>query len=122
MSTLELLHTVARAVLCSLTAWKLAFAAECAIESPRQDTPRGRFDLRSKPVRRRKEVSMSLILLILVLMLLFGGGGGYYGYRRWGSRGGVGVVGLVVIILLVLYMFGGTRLCRDRRIFALATS
>jgi hypothetical protein len=34
---------------------------------------------------------MGLILLILVLVLLFGGGGGYYGYRRWGTGGGVGI-------------------------------
>jgi hypothetical protein len=64
----------------------------------------------SEAVRRRKEISMSLILLIIVLVLLFGGGGGYYGYRRWGTGGGVGIVGLVVIILLVLYLFGGMRM------------
>jgi hypothetical protein len=57
---------------------------------------------------------MSLILLIVVLVLLFGGGGGYYGYRRWGSGGGIGIVGLVLIILLVLYLFGGLRLWQDR--------
>jgi hypothetical protein len=34
---------------------------------------------------------MLLILLIIVLVLLFGGGGGYYGYRRWGTGGGVGI-------------------------------
>jgi len=31
-----------------------------------------------------------MLLLIIVLLLLFGGGGGYYGYSRWGSRGGAG--------------------------------
>jgi hypothetical protein len=36
---------------------------------------------------------MPLILLIVILLLLFGSGGGYYGYRRWGTGGGVGVVG-----------------------------
>jgi hypothetical protein len=34
-----------------------------------------------------------MLLLIVVLLLLFGGGGGYYGYSRWGSRGGLGIVG-----------------------------
>jgi hypothetical protein len=31
-----------------------------------------------------------MLLLIILLVLLFGGGGGYYGYSRWGSRGGAG--------------------------------
>ena len=53
---------------------------------------------------------MSLILLIIILLLVFGGGGGYYGYRRWGSGGGIGIVGLVLIILVVLYLIGGMRL------------
>ena len=43
---------------------------------------------------------MGLILLIVVLLLLFGGGGGYYGYRRWGSGGGIGIVGVVLIVLV----------------------
>jgi hypothetical protein len=47
-----------------------------------------------------------LILLIIVLLLLFGGGG-YYGYGRWGYRGGAGVgLGTVLVILLVAYMLG----------------
>jgi hypothetical protein len=47
-----------------------------------------------------------LILLIIVLLLLFGGGG-YYGYGRWGYRGGAGVgLGTVLVILLVCYMLG----------------
>jgi hypothetical protein len=34
---------------------------------------------------------MSTIVVIIILLLLFGGfGGGYYGYSRWGSRGGNG--------------------------------
>jgi hypothetical protein len=45
----------------------------------------------------------------MVLLLLFGGGGGYYGYSRWGSRGGFGIVGTVVVIAVVLYLFGGMR-------------
>jgi hypothetical protein len=50
-----------------------------------------------------------MLLLIIVLLLLFGGGGGYYGYSRWGSRGGLGIVGTVVIIALVLYLLGFIR-------------
>jgi hypothetical protein len=47
-----------------------------------------------------------LILLIVVLLLLFGGGG-YYGYGRWGYRGGAGVgLGTVLLILLIAYMLG----------------
>jgi hypothetical protein len=51
-----------------------------------------------------------MLLLIIVLLLLFGGGGGYYGYSRWGSGGGIGIVGLVVIIAVCLYLFGGMRM------------
>lgn len=47
-----------------------------------------------------------MLLLIIVLVLLFGGGGGYYGYSRWGSRGGMGIVGTVLVIVLVLYLLG----------------
>jgi hypothetical protein len=53
---------------------------------------------------------MFLILLIVVLVLMFGGGGGYYGYRRWGTGGGIGIFGVVLIVLLALYLFGGLRL------------
>ncbi len=48
-----------------------------------------------------------MLLLIICLLLLFGGGGGYYGYSRWGSRGGLGIIGTVVVIALVLYLLGG---------------
>src|ERR1700739_3350785 len=51
-----------------------------------------------------------MLLLIILLVLLFGGGGGYYGYSRWGSGGGMGVVGTVLLIVLLLYLFGGLRL------------
>src|ERR1700681_2054726 len=85
----------------------LAAKFHCNV-APRR--PCSRVDLRSKPVCSRKEISMLLILLIIVLVLVFGGGGGYYGYRRWGTGGGVGIVGLIVIILLVLYLFGGMRM------------
>ena len=50
-----------------------------------------------------------MLVLILILLLLFGGGGGYYGYSRWGTGGGVGIVGLVLIIGVILYLFGGLR-------------
>ena len=65
---------------------------------------------RSESVRYGREIVMFLLLLIVVLVLLFGGGGGYYGYRRWGTGGGIGIVGLVVIILLFFYLFGGMRM------------
>lgn len=47
-----------------------------------------------------------LLLLIIVLILLFAGGGGYYGYNRWVTGGGLGVVGTVVLIAVVLYLLG----------------
>jgi hypothetical protein len=50
-----------------------------------------------------------MLLLLIVLLLLFGGGGGYYGYSRWGTRGGLGIFATVLIIVLVLYVVGGMR-------------
>jgi hypothetical protein len=50
-----------------------------------------------------------MLLLIIVLLLLFGAGGGYYGYSRWGTGGGLGIVGTVVLIAVVVYMLGGLR-------------
>ena len=50
-----------------------------------------------------------MLLLIIVLLLLFGTGGGYYGYSRWGSRGGLGIVGTAVLIALILYLLGFLR-------------
>jgi len=47
-----------------------------------------------------------MLLLIIVLLLLFGGGGGYYGYSRWGTGGGLGIVGTVIVIALLLYLLG----------------
>ena len=38
-----------------------------------------------------------MLLLIIVLVLVFGGGGGYYGYSRWGTGGGLGVVGTILV-------------------------
>ncbi len=51
-----------------------------------------------------------MLILIIILLLLFGGGGGYYGYSRWGSSGGLGIVGTVVVIALALYFFGALRM------------
>jgi hypothetical protein len=48
-----------------------------------------------------------MLLLIIILVLLFGGGGGYYGYSRWGTGGGLGILGTVLLILLVVYLLGG---------------
>ena len=50
-----------------------------------------------------------MLLLIIVLVLLFGGGGGYYGYSRWGTGGGLGVVGTILVIVLLLYLVGALR-------------
>jgi hypothetical protein len=48
-----------------------------------------------------------MLLLLIILLLVFAGGGGYYGYSRWGSRGGTGIgVGTILVILLVAYMLG----------------
>ena len=38
-----------------------------------------------------------MLLLITVFVLLFGGGGGYYGYSRWGTGGGMGILGALRI-------------------------
>jgi hypothetical protein len=48
-----------------------------------------------------------MLLLIVLLVLLFGGGGGYYGYSRWGTGGGLGIVGTVLLIVFVVYLAGG---------------
>jgi hypothetical protein len=50
-----------------------------------------------------------MLLLLILLVLLFGGGGGYYGYTRWGTDGGLGIVGTVLIIVLIVYLLGGLR-------------
>jgi hypothetical protein len=55
------------------------------------------------------EKEIHMLLLIIVLVLLFGGGGGYYGYSRWGSGGGLGILGTVLIIVLVMYLLGAIR-------------
>ena len=50
-----------------------------------------------------------MLLLIIVLLLVFGGGGGYYGYSRWGTGGGLGIVGTVIVIAALLYFLGVLR-------------
>lgn len=47
-----------------------------------------------------------MLLLIILLLLIFGGGGGYYGYSRWGTGGGLGIVGTVIVIGVILYLLG----------------
>lgn len=51
-----------------------------------------------------------MLLLLIVLILIFGGG--YWGYNRYGTGGGIRIVGLVLIIVVLLYLFGGLRLPR----------
>lgn len=48
-----------------------------------------------------------MLLLLILLVVLFAGGGGYYGYSRWGTGGGLGIVGTVLLVVVVLYLFGG---------------
>ena len=50
-----------------------------------------------------------MLILLIILLLLFGGGGGYYGYSRWGTRGGLGIFGTVLLIVLIVYPVGGIR-------------
>jgi hypothetical protein len=61
-------------------------------------------------MRALSEKETQMLLLIIILLLLFGGGGGYYGYSRWGTGGGLGIVGTVLLIAVVVYLFGGIRL------------
>jgi hypothetical protein len=51
----------------------------------------------------------TMLILIILLLLLFGGGGGYYGYSRWGTGGGLGIVGTVVLVAVILYFAGFIR-------------
>jgi hypothetical protein len=50
-----------------------------------------------------------MLILLIILLLLLGGGGGYYGYSRWGTSGGLGIVGTVLLVVVLLYLFGGIR-------------
>jgi hypothetical protein len=51
-----------------------------------------------------------MLLLIIILLLLFGGCGGYYGYSRWGTRGGLGIVGTIIFVAVLVFLFSGMRL------------
>jgi hypothetical protein len=48
-----------------------------------------------------------MLILIIFLAIIFAGGGGYFGYSRWGSRGGIftGLV-LALLILLLCHLLG----------------
>ncbi len=46
------------------------------------------------------------LILILILLLVLAGGGGFYGHRRYGRRGLVGVLVLILVILLVMWLVG----------------
>jgi hypothetical protein len=50
-----------------------------------------------------------MLLLLILVVLLFGGGGGYYGYSRWGTGGGWGILGTVLLIMVIVYLVGGSR-------------
>lgn len=47
-----------------------------------------------------------MLLLIILILLLFGGGGWFYGNSRWGTSGGLGIVGTVLVIVFILYLLG----------------
>src|ERR1022692_2105367 len=64
--------------------------------------PISRESSSSHKLKRRR----SMLLLIVILLLLFGGGGGYYGYSKWGTGGGLGIVGTVIVIAAILYLLG----------------
>jgi hypothetical protein len=53
-----------------------------------------------------------MLIIILVLWLIFACGfGGYYGYKRYGPRGGIGVlivsIGLAILFFVLVWLFGG---------------
>jgi hypothetical protein len=56
-----------------------------------------------------------MLLLIRLLALLFAGGGGYYGYSRWGTGGGLGILGTVLLVVVVWYLFGGMHFRGEHR-------
>jgi hypothetical protein len=57
--------------------------------------------------KKQEGKKIMMLLLIVILVLLFAGGGGYYGYGRWGSRGGMGVsLGTILMVLLIAYLLG----------------
>ena len=50
---------------------------------------------------------LTLLIIIVLLILLVGGGG--YGFRRWGTGGGLGIIGTVLVIVLILWLLGVLR-------------
>ena len=46
-----------------------------------------------------------MLILIILLVLLFGGG--FFGYSRYGTRGGMGIGGVILLILLAWLLLGG---------------
>jgi hypothetical protein len=72
-------------------------------------TEKGNVPSPSRAAITGQKRRFSMLLLIIILLLLFGGGGGYYGYSRWGTGGGLGIVGTVVLIAVVLYLVGALR-------------
>jgi hypothetical protein len=46
-----------------------------------------------------------MLILIILLVLLFGGG--FFGYSRYGTRGGMGIGGVILVILLAWLLLGG---------------
>jgi hypothetical protein len=46
-----------------------------------------------------------MLILIILLALLFGGG--FFGYRRYGTGGGMEIGGIVLVILLAWLCLGG---------------
>jgi len=55
-------------------------------------------------VKIRYRRTRMLILIILILLLF---GGGFFGYNRYGARGGLGIGGVLLVILLLWLLFGG---------------
>ncbi len=45
----------------------------------------------------------TLLIILLILLALTGGG---FGYRRFGTAGGLGPIGLLLVIFLILWLTG----------------
>jgi hypothetical protein len=46
-----------------------------------------------------------MLILIILLGLLFGAG--FFGYSRYGTRGGMGIGGVILVMLLAWLLLGG---------------
>jgi len=64
---------------------------------------RERFLLRIKENEGLRRTRM--LILIILLLVLFGGG--FFGYNRYGARGGLGIGGVILVILLLWLLLGG---------------